>query len=255
MYRIRLATFDVTNTLLKFKIPIGEEYSQISKLYGIQSDAAQLNAAFKRQWKILNQKHPNFGATTGLAPQTWWASLIVRVFHDAGYDYLDQKQLQAISRHLFKAYSTKVCWQMQRGTHSLLENLAKANVQLGIISNFDNRLQSILSDVGLLPHFNFVIDSYSARVKKPSKGIFNLALDHVKHLDILPEQAVHIGNDLHVDYWGAINAGWNALLLTKKANLSPEELKIVNPNDILNDVREAEKHILEPDVVRFRNQF
>lgn len=255
MYRIRLATFEVTNTLLKFKIPVGEEYSQISKLYGIQSDAAQLNAAFKRQWKILNQKHPNFGATTGLAPQTWWTNLIGGVFHDAGYDYLDQKQLQTISRHLFKAYSTKVCWQMQRGTHSLLNNLSKASVQLGIISNFDNRLQSILSDVGLFPHFNFVIDSYSAGVEKPRKDIFNLALDHVKHLDISPEQAVHIGSNLHVDYWGATNAGWNALLLTKKTNLSPEELKIVNPKDILNDVREAEKRILEPDVLRFRYRF
>ncbi|XP_013774847.1 rhythmically expressed gene 2 protein-like [Limulus polyphemus] len=253
MQRIRLATFDVTNTLLKFKLPIGEEYSQTSKLYGIQSDAAQLNAAFKRQWIILNQQHPNFGATTGLEPKTWWTNLISRTFLDAGYDYLDQTQLQTLSRHLFKAYSSKVCWQMQRGTRSLLQNLAKANVQLGIISNFDTRLQGILSEVGLLHNFDFVIDSYSAKVKKPNQEIFNLAIERVKHLDIQPEQAVHIGDDLEVDYLGARNAGWNALLLTKKESLSPEQLKIVNPNHILNELGEAEKHILEPHVVRSRN--
>ncbi|XP_076346883.1 rhythmically expressed gene 2 protein-like isoform X1 [Tachypleus tridentatus] len=248
MKRIRLATFDVTNTLLKFKISIGEEYSQTSNLYGIQSDAAQLNAAFKRQWKILNEQHPNFGATSGIEPQTWWTNMVGRTFHDAGYDYLNQTQLQTLARHLFKAYSTKTCWEIQRGTHTLLQNLAKANIQLGIISNFDNRLQGILSEVGLLHNFDFIIDSYSVKVKKPSQKIFDLALKHVKHLEISPDQAVHIGDDLEDDYLGARNAGWNALLLTKKDNLSSEQLKFVKSSHILNDLREAEKHILETDI-------
>ena len=96
---------------------------------------------------------------------------------------------------------------------------------VGVISNFDERLESILASTKLLPYFSFVVTSYSHGVEKPNVSIFEEALRLASHkhgIDIAPEEAIHIGDTLLNDYIGAKNARWNAVIVNHQDHLIDE---------------------------------
>lgn len=51
--RLRLITFDVTNTLLKFRTSPGKQYGEIGALFGVLCDNDDLAKSFKSNWCVL----------------------------------------------------------------------------------------------------------------------------------------------------------------------------------------------------------
>ena len=99
---------------------------------------------------------------------------------------------------------------------------------VGVITNSDDRVPSILSNfglqVGLCRHgnasqapfkaeddINFVVLSHDVGSEKPNSRIFDAA----KHLVPKQERFVHIGDDLQKDYYAAQRAGWEGFLLDR----------------------------------------
>lgn len=237
---LKLCTFDVTNTLLKFKMTVGEQYAKVGRIYGVDRDPAQITAAFQQHWKVMNTDYPNFGCSVGLTSQDWWRRIIHKTFSvDDGR--LTSKQLDCITSHLYDIYKNNVCWELVPGALPLLQHLKKKNVSMGVISNFDERLESVLSAYDINSYFNFVIASYVVRVAKPDKKIFDLALTYSP--GIMTSNALHIGDDIKLDYEAAKNAGWNALLIcdkNKKMNL-PQDIDL---SEVVEDITQIESHIV-----------
>src|SRR5438105_1044200 len=108
MRRLRFATFDVTNTLLYFRNPVGYEYAGIAHLYGLKFKHSQeemgdkITSAFKIEWKKMKMDHPNFGVNTGLTSQKWWLKLVSQTFRAVGVSDSDasDSQLNLIGTHL-----------------------------------------------------------------------------------------------------------------------------------------------------------
>lgn len=240
----RLVTFDVTNTLLKFRTSPGQQYAKVAHLYGVKADADKLSRTFKREWKELNVELPNFGANANnntcksMTSTEWWKVLVSRTFLSAGYP-LDSQSLTAISSHLIKMYRTSACWDNRPGAREVLHSLKqKQGLSLGVISNFDDSLHSVLSNTGLLPFFDFVVASYNAGCYKPNSEIFQVALQHAK---CMPNEAVHIGDDWQLDYLGARKAGWDALLLLADNLELSDEMAVdaVDLTRVINDLRDV----------------
>lgn len=102
----------------------------------------------------------------------------------------------------------------------LLQDLKEQGLILGAISNFDERLNGILSSTDLRQYLNFVVTSYAAGEEKPSPLIFKYALKLLEDehdIRILPDEALHIGDKLDNDYLGPREAGWNAVLVNCKS--------------------------------------
>jgi FMN phosphatase YigB (HAD superfamily) len=85
-----------------------------------------------------------------------------------------------------------------------------AGIRLGIVSNSEGRLQSVLDRIGLLDWFEVVIDSHLEGVAKPDPEIFQRAL---KRMDVAPAHAVYAGDLPEVDLVGANAAGMHAVLV------------------------------------------
>ncbi|GAB6022435.1 hypothetical protein CHUAL_006548 [Chamberlinius hualienensis] len=234
----KLLTFDVTNTLLKFACSPGAQYAKIAALYGVQTDPEKLTVAFKTLWKSMSKDHPNFGARSGMGYKDWWTRMVEQTFHNSGYK-VDINNMKKISEHLIEVYGTNACWNVQPGVVEVLNDIrkSKSHLSIGVISNFDVRLHSVLDDTKLSQYFDFVLASYDCGYYKPQREIFQLALDQV---NCLPSEAVHVGDDVELDYLAARNAGWNAVLFCtddkKRANISkiPEESPAV-----INDIRQT----------------
>lgn len=50
--RLRLITFDVTNTLLQFRSSPGKQYGEIGALFGVRCDNNDLVTNFKSNWCV-----------------------------------------------------------------------------------------------------------------------------------------------------------------------------------------------------------
>lgn len=86
----------------------------------------------------------------------------------------------------------------------------RSNYVLGIVSNSDARLKTLLARLGIDTFFDCVIASSAVGYEKPQKGIFEAALTS---LAMAPEAAIYAGDIYSVDYMGASAAGIRAVLV------------------------------------------
>ena len=104
-------------------------------------------------------------------------------------------------------------FQVFPDSKAALENCSSLGLKLGVVSNFDNRLEAILHSCGLLSHFSFIITSEEARVAKPSPAIFDQALQKCG----APAASVaHIGDHYVNDYLTSRSVGIHGFLLERQ---------------------------------------
>lgn len=216
--KFKLVTFDCTNTLLYFKIPVHQQYLKVAVEVGHKRedfDETKIFPSFKKHFKESKVKFPNFGRRS-IGFESWWCDLVQNVLSDAHRDKRKPEEFEKVANNLIKLYETKECWDKYDGCDELIKSLKHHGKLVGIISNFDPRLHHLLRDMNLHNKFDFIITSYEANIEKPDRGIFELALDKSlgqKWNMIYPSESLHIGNEVDTDYDGAINAGWSSVLI------------------------------------------
>ncbi|EUC37820.1 hypothetical protein COCCADRAFT_1269 [Bipolaris zeicola 26-R-13] len=259
-----LLCLDAFDTLFTPSTPIPTAYAQAASRHGIQIPSTQsLASSFKSAFKTTSQKYPNYGkSTVGLSPEKWWETIIKDTF--APFLQQGQTVSQKLTSELLEHYSSSKGYRVFDDVNSLFSILRNAKQQrssswpwdttiVGIITNSDNRIPSILSSFGLdvasLRYSNsnnstkqvntiardqdvdFVLLSYDASVEKPHPVIFSLAEEMLrdvvsssfdaqgKGLQVSDFEKLHVGDDLDKDYLGAKGAGWGALLLQRDQGL------------------------------------
>ncbi|CAG9789012.1 unnamed protein product [Diatraea saccharalis] len=216
---IKLVTFDVTNTLLKFRMPAWQYYTLIARDHGFTGNEAIVEGRFKESYKVMLNKYPNFGRSK-ITWEEWWTEVIKKTFEG---QLPATANIYTIANKLINEFRTAKCWRVEPTGDRLLCDLRRQCKTLGVISNFDPRLNEILRNVKLQSYFDFVLASYQVGYSKPDKRIFDHAIEQCKYL-VKPSEALHIGDDLHKDYEGAKSAGWHAILISNshKPKESPE---------------------------------
>src|SRR5207302_1815059 len=102
--------------------------------------------------------------------------------------------------------------------------------QIGMISNWDHRLFSIVEQLGLAEYFKQVTASSAVGVAKPGKRIFEAAL---KALGAEAESSLQVGDSLMDDYLGVLVAGRQAVLLYRQRKSSNVVVLIDTRRDLL----------------------
>ncbi|XP_031846751.1 rhythmically expressed gene 2 protein [Nomia melanderi] len=238
--RPRLVTFDVTGTLLMTKLE--EHYVEIGSQHGLSVDPRKLAGSFKNSFHRLSIEHPVYGKHTGIGWENWWRQIVHNVFKDQD-NYISDATLDKVATSLIKCYGTSMCWHKYPGTIELLEYLQKKGLILGVISNFDERLETILLDTRIRFYFSFVLTSYGFGVEKPNTSIFDEALRLTKerhNIDVIPQEAIHIGDSISNDYIGARNANWKGILVKHDNDVANE--KRVPKEDIFRNLQELREH-------------
>jgi len=173
----------------------------------------------------MNRSHPNFGLRSKIGEREWWRRLIRGTF-DA--HSLSDEKINNMTNYLLDLYKTSACWQLTYGTVDFLNFLKlqkqyesqngkyEPHFKMGVISNFDSRLDVLLRNMKLNHYFDFVLGSYQAGFEKPDKEIFKLAMKASELKDLKPAECLHIGNTPITDYFGARNAGWYSLLIHER---------------------------------------
>jgi putative hydrolase of the HAD superfamily len=113
---------------------------------------------------------------------------------------------------LFHHFATAAPWDLYDDTIATLTQIQAAGIELGMISNFDSRLHSVLTALKLDPLFHSVTISTEVGAAKPDVQIFQRALQ--KH-DCPADRAWHIGDSLEDDYRAATAAGLHGFWLKR----------------------------------------
>lgn len=110
----------------------------------------------------------------------------------------------------------------------LIKYLKRKSIKIGILSNglFIERFERARK-VKILKYIDVLISSDMFGIEKPNKKIFQNVSEL---LDVSPNMAVYIGNDIRQDMEGARSAGMIPILLTNstdKNQLKPESFQTV----------------------------
>ena len=91
----------------------------------------------------------------------------------------------------------------------LLDELKQRGFTLGAISDWEDTLPEVLSNLGLLPYFDALAISAVVGATKPSPQLFE---DALAQIGLPPDACLHVGDWYELDTAGANAAGLSALL-------------------------------------------
>lgn len=218
---LRLITFDFVGTLIRFRDPPVAKYVEFAAAAGIQVEYTSLQNRFYTRWRLQEEQHPHFGATTNKSSLVWWTSLVKGIFRDELGSAYQEDQMQKVASDLYSYYhSPKPYLLLDDGKEGLgklaaLKKMRQGDLKIGLVSNFDNRLHDIVPALGLRGFVDFIVTSEDAKSSKPQEKIFDYAARKSELDDLHPSQILHVGDDMDKDYIGARQVCWNALLVDR----------------------------------------
>ncbi|MBH8551813.1 HAD family hydrolase [Nostocaceae cyanobacterium CENA357] len=213
MERPKVILVDAVGTLFGVKGSVGEVYSQIAQEFDVEVAPEILNTTFIESFKAAPP--PIFlDAEAQDIPQRefdWWQIIALNTFESAGV--LKQfSDFSAFFSELYIHFGTAQPWFIYPDVLPSLVDWQRSGIELGILSNFDSRIYSVLQSLGLSHYFKSITISTQARAAKPDPQIFAIALE--KH-NCPPEAAWHIGDSIVEDYQGAKAAGLRGIWINR----------------------------------------
>jgi len=115
---------------------------------------------------------------------------------------------------LYARFATPEAWGVYPEVPEVLGEL-KARFPLGLISDFDARLRTVLDAYALGESFARILISSEVGADKPDALIFHAACEG---LGFRPEEVLHVGDDPKRDWAGARAAGMQAFELDREKN-------------------------------------
>jgi putative hydrolase of the HAD superfamily len=109
------------------------------------------------------------------------------------------------------------------GLGAALDDVRARGVRVVIVSNSEGMLDRLFVDLGILRHFDAVVDSGKVGVEKPDPRIFRIALDR---FGVPAERALMLGDTFATDIAGARAAGIRAALIDVHGQLEGRHLDV-----------------------------
>ncbi|GAM19842.1 hypothetical protein SAMD00019534_030170 [Acytostelium subglobosum LB1] len=257
--KIAVVSLDVTGTLINVKGTVGSHYNNIFQSHGLHFDEDNLNRNFLKCFKEKSKGSPSFGSfdvNTVSSGETWWSELVKSVIvtstmerHDANHVERD-RQLAIIDRLPPSVYSDLYhrfggdlarqsnvdgvvststdnihdYWYLYPEVKDTLEYLRANKKLLTIISNFDERVHTILRLLGIADYFktsdgkSLITTSIDTGYSKPHQAIFQSHLDMIRQVDpsITKDQVLYVGDKVDKDLEGSSSFGFKSLLIDRK---------------------------------------
>lgn len=204
-------SFDVTGTLLGLS-RLGEVYAEVLGRHGLSASARDLERAVRQVWQEVS-----FGVALGEdrfyrhpdGAHGFWRDLLATVCRRLELP----EPSPFAAAELFDRFAHPEPWDLFPDVLPAFSELCRRGLRLAVVSNFDQRLPDLLSELGLSPFLETVVFSAGVGVEKPHPAIFEALLDELE----LPAEAVlHVGDRQRDDVEGARAVGMEALLLDRR---------------------------------------
>ena len=197
---LQAIALDVGGTLIDPRPSVGQVYAEVAAEHGFPGhDPQALNRSFGDAWRTKT----NFDYS-----RESWLKLVYQTFAQVsepsgGVSFFSQ---------LYERFAHPQAWRIYDDVVPTLEWLREKGLALAVISNWDDRLRSLLTRMQLDRYFEVLVISAEAGLQKPSREIFKCALEQ---LGSPPETVLHVGGSPVEDRDGAAQAGLQSLLIDR----------------------------------------
>ena len=211
----KIIFLDAVGTIFGVSGSVGEQYAKIAANFNVNLDPELVNRAFYQSFqsapKIAFPDLPQ--SDIPIAEYMWWRSLAEQTFRQTG-DLDKFADFDAFFKSLYSYFATDQPWFVYPETRSALDKWQQQGITLGLLSNFDSRIYSVIVALGLEHYFSSITISTEIGAAKPDRLIFESALTKYE-LERSPELAWHIGDSFKEDYQGASAVGITAFWLNR----------------------------------------
>lgn len=198
--------FDAAETLFTTRGSVGEIYQTVAGRFGSSATSTEIQASFTRHFR-------HSGPLNSVAEKGWWRDLVFRVFSDVGMP----GDFDRFFDEVYDLFRDSRGWMLFPETRPVLQQLRSHRLKLGVISNFDSRLYSVLKDLEIDSLFDAVTICSEVGFAKPQPEIFRAAL---QALDSTSERTLFTGDNLVDDYQAGEKAGLTTYLLDRSNRYS-----------------------------------
>jgi putative hydrolase of the HAD superfamily len=202
--------FDVGNTLLYPYPSVSEVCRQILADEGHVRDLGAIDALMPlvdAYYEDRYREDDTFWTSEGGTSDVWIGmySLLCRELGIAD-------EAERLAMRVYQEFGDPRRWRVYDDVLPALGRLRARGLKLGVISNWDRRLETLLVGLGLGEALDLIISSAVEGLHKPDPRIFALAS---QRMGIDPRQAVHVGDHHYADILGATAAGMRAVLIDR----------------------------------------
>ncbi|MDC0835305.1 hypothetical protein CKA32_002442 [Geitlerinema sp. FC II] len=214
MKQPKVIFFDAVGTLFGVRGSVGEVYAEVARREAkVETDAVAVETAFVESFKVAPPaEFPDVAPEDLLTREyQWWYEVAHHTFEAVGV----RDRFTDFDRffdRLFSYFASAEPWFVYPDVLPTLTYWKQQGVELGIVSNFDSRLYTVLDALNLSQFFSSVTISTRVGAAKPNRKIFDRA---VAAHDCSPEVAWHVGDSYRDDCEGARGAGLRGVWLVR----------------------------------------
>lgn len=208
----KVVSFDAFNTLFAPRRPVLQLYSEIAQRHGLTVPQEHLEQNFPVVFKQMMLKHPNYGKNS-LKYINWWATVISNTYHP-------HETPKEFVEECIACFSTDEVYGAFEDARGILQKLhSNPEFVTVVASNGDPRIPQVLKSLDLLKYFQKTYISYEMNVSKPDRAFYDHIIDDLRGpftpKDVMLQNSWHVGDELQKDLNGAVNAGWNGVLVDR----------------------------------------
>jgi putative hydrolase of the HAD superfamily len=197
--------FDAVGTLLFPDPGALAVYAEVARKLGLDLTPADVRARFVEAYRAHELIDRESGwVTSEEREHDRWRSIVATTLRDLS-------DPEACFPELFEHFAKPASWRLGRDVAAVIAALSRRGFVLGLGSNYDSRLWSVLDGFPeLAPLRERTVISAAVGFRKPSEKFFR---EMVRVAGCEPGQILFVGDDPGNDYIGATEAGLNAVLL------------------------------------------
>jgi putative hydrolase of the HAD superfamily len=220
---IRAVFFDAVGTLIEPRPSAAVVYQLAGEAHGIQLNDGTIEQRFSDAFAAEEERDHVAGlrASEG-GERDRWRRIVSTVFAGHSSDKLFDE--------LWHWFARPMAWRTTYDVVEVLCELAGRGLALGIASNFDRRLHSVIDGLPELAPIQHRVISSEVGWRKPSQVFFDAI---VRATRCEPRQIVFVGDRRDVDYDAANAAGLRGVFLNPTCERPPADRQIWTLGDLL----------------------
>ena len=212
----RALFLDVGDTLV-YAHPSSEEIiASTCRAAGFPVSEAQVSAAEAATGPRLIERQATDGELYSISMENsrrFWTWVYAQLLTELG---IPESHHAPIGERLHSHFNSMETWRLFPDAVPALEALQsrrRAGMKLGIISNWEDWLEALLTHLDVDRYFDFAVISANEKLEKPNPAIFRTALERA---GVAAADAVHVGDSVRADVEGALGVGIGAVLLDRR---------------------------------------
>ena len=209
--------FDAGSTLIYPDPPVAEVYARALRRAGVEAEEREVHSRYEEVFSRLRGEQAagtvGYGCSEAEA-MDWWRRVVRETFEPFGLP----AAFEEVFRCLWDYFASPEAWAVYDDVFPTLDRLERRGKGLGLISNWDVRLERLLKELGLWGRLRWAAISCRVGAEKPAPAIFQAAL---AQCGLPAGRTLHVGDSLREDVLGARQAGMQALWLRRHGSDQP----------------------------------